>query len=434
VGTVTALTDNRPYRSSILYRLTLFFVIILLLGLFTGGYIYRQMQVQNVELTKKDVDDILQKLRLSVLQPYEERRKSFKNVGYLFIENPTQIKNIMKEVPSAPPEGFASEIVEALNDGRMKIGMNTYRSYVYIPRSKPPFMVATAAHEGDLRLFVTAGALFILLLLLLYFSIVHSLLPLKRLARAIRNYGETGAYLSNQIEGNNEIAYVGRAFDEAVRKNRSLMEARHLFLRNVMHELKTPITSGKIALAMIDDGREKEVLDRSYKRLEHLIEEMARVEQVTSQLLKPQMTALNVDTIIFQAAEELMVDQEAITCKNTTQCHIKADEGMMYAIFKNLIDNAAKYASDGKVEIRREKDHLFFINAGEVWPENRSFSMMLEPFVHQNGVQRARSFGLGLYIVNAMLNAQGLTFAHEYQDGYHRFSIGGLIFESCKDS
>jgi two-component system OmpR family sensor kinase len=391
---------------------------------------YQQMQAHNIALSKKDVDAILQKLRLSVLQPYDERRQLFKREGYLFIENPIEIKRMMNEVILASKEGFGPEIVEALKDGRMKIGTNAYRSYVYISRAKPPFMVATQPHEGDLKLFITAGVLFVVLLLLLYFSIVHSLLPLKRLAKAIRNYGETGAYLSNEIKGNNEIAYVGRAFDDAVQKNRSLMQARHLFLRNVMHELKTPITSGKIALAMIDEGREKEVLDRSYRRLEHLIEEMARVEQVTSQLLKPQITSVSVDAVISQAAEALMIDSEVIVYTGMVPCHIRADEGMIYVVFKNLMDNAMKYAIDAKVEIRQEKDRLLFINAGEAWPENRSFSMMLEPFVHQNGAQRTQSFGLGLYIVNAMLNAQGLSFSHEYQDGYHRFGIGGIVFEA----
>ncbi len=389
------------------------------------------MQAQSAELAKHEASQILQKLRLSVLHPHAQRRAAFEEWGYRFLDDNASIEKIMTEVPAAASETFAPEIAEALEDGRMKIGVDASRTYVYIARANPPFMILTQPRQDDFGLFISVGVLFGGLLLLLYFSIVHSLLPLKRLAQAIRRYGETGTYFSSPIRGNDEIAYVGRAFDEAVRKNRALMEARHLFLRNVMHELKTPITSGKIAIAMIEDGREKEILDRSYRRLEHLIAEMARVEQVTSQLLKPEMESVSVEMIVYQVLQELLIDDEHIVCSNLKGCYVQADEGMIYAVFKNMIDNAMKYASGGVLEIVREGDRLIFINEAESWPEERSFAAMLEPFVHQNGPQRTRSFGLGLYIVNAMLRAQGFTFTHEYLDGNHLFSVGGLTFEAC---
>ena len=100
--------------------------------------------------------------------------------------------------------------------------------------------------------------------------------------------------------------------------------------------------------------------------------------------------------------QELLIDDERVLCSHLKGCYIQADEGMIYAVFKNLIDNAMKYASGGFLSIVREEDRIVFMNEAESWPKERSFAAMLEPFVHQNGPQRTRSFGLGLYIVNAM--------------------------------
>ncbi len=51
-----------------------------------------------------------------------------------------------------------------------------------------------------------------------------------------------------------EIAALANQFDSAVIKIKSLRDSRQLFLRNIMHELKTPITKGKLATEMIEDA------------------------------------------------------------------------------------------------------------------------------------------------------------------------------------
>ena len=426
--TGTGLTGNYFLRSSILYRLSLFFLGVVLLAAFAGNYLYRQVQAEQLTRAESDVDRILRKLRQSILQPYAERRELFESSGYRIIDDGEEMTEWIDTIPISGPEKFEAPLVEAVKDGRLIIGVSAIGAYVYIPQANPPFMVLGPSRSDALNVFLGIGVFFMVALLLLYLSIVHNLWPLKRLAREIQRFGETGTAFVNPIKGNDEIAYVSHAFEEAIRKNRALTEARHLFLRNVMHELKTPITSGKLALAMQPEGRERDILERSFRRLEHLIAEMARVEQVTSQLLHPELQYENLSEMITSVQEDLLLTSEQVVCKSLDDLKIRCDRGMMITIIKNLIDNAMKYALDTKVDIVKNKAALEFRSQGKPWPPERSFETMLEPFVHASGAQQKRSFGLGLYIIHAMAKAQGMGFSHRYDNHMHIFSIEGLSF------
>ncbi len=422
------LTDKLSFRSSILFRLSFFFLVILLLGVFIGNYLYTQMQVKQYERAKADVEMILNILRQSVLIPHVERKAAFERKGFRVIENDVAIANRIKNTPPVQNDLFDTKQFSGLRDGRLVVGFSLKQSYVYVTQATPAFMVLTSSLSNIRDTFLAVGSFLFFALILLYFSIVHSLLPLKRLAKAIERFGETGESFSSPIQGRDEIAFVSRAFEKAVQKNRALSEARHLFLRNIMHELKTPITAGKVAVAMQEESTERDIVERAFLRMEHLIAEMARVEQVTSQLLRPTLQDESLESLIELVCEELIIDTEQLQISGVKNWHIRCDSGMMKSIIKNLVDNAIKYASDTRVSIVKTSKSLEFVSRGDAWPEEQRFETLLEPFVHASGTQLRRSFGLGLYIVNAMARSQGMHFTHRYEGGCHRFCIEDAVF------
>ena len=82
--------------------------------------------------------------------------------------------------------------------------------------------------------------------------------------------------------GNDEISEVADAFYTAVMQIKKLNESRQLFLRNIMHELKTPITKGRITAEMIPEDKYQKRLISVFEKLEELINEFAAVEEATS--------------------------------------------------------------------------------------------------------------------------------------------------------
>jgi len=68
-----------------------------------------------------------------------------------------------------------------------------------------------------------------------------------------------------------------------------------------MHELKTPITKGRIAVEMIEESSSKKTLIRAFERMNELIKELAYIERITTQSFKPKLEEKSIDTLIEES-------------------------------------------------------------------------------------------------------------------------------------
>ena len=111
-------------------------------------------------------------------------------------------------------------------------------------------------------------AAFIAIMLILFLSIAVSLYPLKHLQQQIRRFGEGDIDIDFTSTRKDEIAEVSNEFNKSAKKIREILQARIIFLRNITHECKTPITSGKLALEFIEESKAKDKLNNVFTRLE----------------------------------------------------------------------------------------------------------------------------------------------------------------------
>ena len=157
-----------------------------------------------------------------------------------------------------------------------------------------------------LGFFITFG-----LLIWLYYSVIKSLLPLKKLNNNIKKFasGNIDIIIQSPKDTNDEIAQLSFEFDRAVKKIRELLKSRQLFLRTIMHELKTPIGKGRIVCEMIEDERQKTRLVSIFERLEILINEFAKVEQLLSKSYSLNIQECHLSLILEQARDILMMEK-----------------------------------------------------------------------------------------------------------------------------
>jgi two-component system OmpR family sensor kinase len=87
-------------------------------------------------------------------------------------------------------------------------------------------------------------------------------------------------------------------------------------------------------------------------------------------------------------------------------------------VVKNLIDNAFKYGQTKQVIITQKDNAILFINDGK--PLKKELSYYLTPFNEQ---KNANSFGLGLYIIQNILNAHDFNLEYEYKEEKNIFKI-----------
>lgn len=407
-------------RHSIFLRITLFFFITFI-AIGVGFYFLHEKLTQEHEHTLEvEAGDLLLVLRKSIILSPPIRRSYLQEQGYSVIEPDPELVKTLRNALSQIPDEYPEAVKDSLKEGRIQILKDDNHLYIYLTKATPPLLVFKAGAAKQPLWPETLLILLMVALLLLYWLIIKTLFPLKRLIQSINRYGKEGTYIPIKNTNKDEISLVAHALDSAMHKNQTLLEARRLFLRNIMHELKTPITVGKLSLPFLKKGEERSILERAFSRMENLIAELVRVEQITSGALSPHLQTCDPKALVDKAKELLFLKDDAIEAEYNGEM-IYADCDVFVTVFKNLIDNAIKYSDEGKVRIVQNRTQMLFFNKGTPWPSEYTLKSLSEPFFHSNA--NPNSFGLGLYLVKSILDAHDFNFFHHYGSGEHCFGI-----------
>ena len=261
----------------------------------------------------------------------------------------------------------------------------------------------------------------------LFVLVIRSILPLKTLQKEIRKFANGQMDISCKINQNDEIGELAQEFDNAVQKINALNQSRHLFLRSIMHELKTPITKGRITAEMIDNPLYKERLCSVFERLNSLINEFAKIEELSSRNYCPNKQKILLQDVLKRVFEMLLLDEEQITSLfilPQNQQSLYADFEMISLVIKNLVDNAIKYKTQGQIEICIAKKDLWIKNYGNPLPY--TLKDHSKPFF-KDYKSNTSGLGLGIYIIKSTLETQGLELDYFHQNNQNIFIIKGVV-------
>ena len=250
-----------------------------------------------------------------------------------------------------------------------------------------------------------------------FMLILQKLKPLIKLRRKVALFGRGDLHVSFKTSSSDEIGLVSNNLELAREKIQNLLESRTLFLRNIMHELKTPIAKGTIATQMLDTQKQRDRFSSIFSRLEALVEEFAMIEEVTSVGSKEDFKEYRLVDIIDGAIDMAMVDRGNVSVVIGGDAKINANYRLYTTAIKNMIDNAMKYSPDSYIGILMINGELCFESRGDCLAHPLQY--YIEPFTKDNPSKN--SFGLGLYLVDSILKAHGQVLAHEYVSGVNRF-------------
>ncbi len=256
-----------------------------------------------------------------------------------------------------------------------------------------------------------------------YMSIINSFKPLQKLSQNIRNFASGDLEVECKSNKQDEIAEVANEFDRAVKKIRHLIKSRQLFLRTIMHELKTPIGKGRIVSEMVQNDLQKTRLISVFERLDLLINEFSKIEQLVAQSYALNINEYPISSLLEQASDMLMLDlvqtKKCVKIELANEDEIiKADFDLLSLAMKNLLDNALKYSDDHCVKVSSIENGLRFSNKGKAF--SRSIDYYYEAFVND---KHSKGMGLGLYIVKNIIEYHGFELLYSYQENCHCFDI-----------
>jgi two-component system phosphate regulon sensor histidine kinase PhoR len=202
-------------------------------------------------------------------------------------------------------------------------------------------------------------------------------------------------------------------------------KTRRDFIANVSHELRTPLTNvqgyAETLLETVgEDGPNREFLEiirKNAARMTRITEDLLILAKVESGEQKLDLHPVSPAALLEDAAEnfrenELSGSMELIIQNHAVQC-VSADRNAAFQVFRNLIDNALKYAaSGGRLEIgSRDVEGAveFFVHDYGPGIASEHLPRLFERFYR---VDKARSresggTGLGLAIAKHIVRVHG---------------------------
>lgn len=420
-------------RRSISFTVTFIFALAIITNIFAFVWLISS-DVDNYKDELNNRYSFLASTKLFAYEnilPYDKVEFRYKKLNMLKIEDEKEISNVVNNA-----------LVLAVDSNQMGTSMIFLygkKNYLYIiskdGAKKELYVDLEYAQYRYIKSYLFAF-LVLFSFIFAYVFIMRKLSPLKALKKQIYKFGK------NQLEdieyvgdGNDEISEVAQAFYEASLKIGKLNASRKLFLRNVMHELKTPITKGRITIEMIEDSKYKLRLRECFLRLETLINEFAAIEQITSGFGMANTTCSSIENVIEEAVDKSICSDENIEIKIIESYFVKVDFKLFTTAIKNMIDNAIKYSPNKHVKVVVKKDKIDFLNCGDGL--DRELEYYEQAFMRNGACENGKcenSFGLGLYIVSSILKEHKVKLDYEYINGVNHFSFINLGSIVCEKS
>lgn len=267
-------------------------------------------------------------------------------------------------------------------------------------------------------------------LVFFYIIVLDSLLPLISLQREVRKFSRGDMNIKTISNRNDEISALSEEFTKAANIIDEMSKARTLFLRSIMHELKTPITKGFLVIDGLDsakDEKTKKRLDTIFKRLNEIIDSFAAVEQINTNNYQVHNSEFSLTDLMQKINKMLIIEYERprkVILENRNAI-IAGDFTLMSLAVKNLVDNAFKYSSNKRVRIFTQENDLIIANEGEAFKND--INEYFKPFFNDGEKNAKRGLGLGMYIIKNTISAQGYELFYKYKENSHYFFIKNCI-------
>ena len=194
------------------------------------------------------------------------------------------------------------------------------------------------------------------------------------------------------------------------------------FVSNVSHEFKTPITAIEGYAMLLQDAGANPEMKQTYVekillntgRLSELVGSILQLSRLENQTIPANPTSFRLDEQIRQA---ILILEPAWSKKGIEfdvemeEAQAFGNEGMLFQVWRNLIDNAVKFdPPGGSIVIRlSSEEHALRVTVADSGPgiNDEALQHIFDKFYRGKEMQNEEGNGLGLALVKRILDIHG---------------------------
>ena len=245
----------------------------------------------------------------------------------------------------------------------------------------------------------------------------------KRLLRPVQALGDGVARMSaGQLDvvlpevTYDELGTLTTAFNQMVSRVKEMIHARDQLLLDVSHELRSPLTRMKVALALLPEHDNKANLEADVKEMETMISELLELERLRTPhgLRKQKQDVVPIVREVAQLFENRTPGVHLISRPETIFANV--DDEKLRTVLRNLLDNAFKYSLPDSqpvvLSVSENQDCVVICvqDDGQGVPEAQ-IANIFEPFfrIDPSRSKKTGGYGLGLSMCKRIIEAHGGT-------------------------
>jgi two-component system sensor histidine kinase GlrK len=273
--------------------------------------------------------------------------------------------------------------------------------------------------------------------------------PLRQLDGSIRALGDGSLDEAITISGARDLVELGQRLDWLRTRLIALEGQKMRFLRDVSHELKTPLTNIREASALLleDAGRSApgetatvvRILHENSLRLQSLIEELLRFGAADGNAVEHALLAL--DELVSETVERQAFAAKARGLRLATDLGavcVRGNARQIDIVVDNLLSNAIKYSPEGgRVEVRLSRygsqAQLDVIDDGpgvDAGHREAIFDWFFRGAGHAQALVEGSGMGLAIASEYARLHAGSLQVMPSSRGAHFRLRLGVAGAES----
>ncbi len=279
--------------------------------------------------------------------------------------------------------------------------------------------------DGTVKtIFMSTLWIMLAMLVAVYFISERLVSPIKAMSHAAKMFAKGKFDVRIPVYGDDEVSELATAFNNMASSLSTNEEMRRVFLANVSHDLRTPMTTISGFIDGIIDGAippEKHeyylgIIASEVRRLSRLVSSLLDISKI--QAGERKFTKISFD--ICELCRQVLISSEQrieskhldvdFRCDNDNMFVI-GDTDAIHQVVYNLLDNGIKFSRDGGkyvIEIKEnaQKIEVSVFNEGDGIPEN-DIPYVFDRFYKSDksrGLDKT-GVGLGLYISRTIIEA-----------------------------